>query len=84
MVAITRRAPLPYSACRVIIESIVFLLGFVLGGTIGIGTVINVALLGPTIGLIFRIMRVDVKHFKNENFMDTFRILQKKSAPAAR
>jgi len=79
VVAIARKSPLPYGACRAIVEGLVFAAGWIMGGAVGIGSVINVVLMGPMTGLIFRIMHIDVKRFKNEDFADTWRILRKQS-----
>lgn len=76
MVAVTRKVPFSYAVCRISIEGTVFAIGWALGGTVGIGSVLNVVLMGPTVGTIFKLLGIDIKRFKNENFADTWRILR--------
>jgi len=75
-VAVTRKLPFPYAVCRASIEGAAFLLGWLLGGAVGVGSILNVALMAPTVGLIFRLFKIDIKRFKNENFLDTWYILR--------
>lgn len=71
MVAVTRRLPCSVGVCRMIIEAIVLLVGWLLGGTVGIGTVILVLLNGPAMQLCFQLCHFDVEAKPNESVAET-------------
>ncbi len=50
MTGIHLRTGWPISAVRLGIESVVLVLGWLLGGTVGIGTVLFALLIGPSVG----------------------------------
>jgi len=61
MLALTRRIGWRVSVIRAAIELSVVALGFLLGGTAGIGTLIFAFGIGPMIGVTFRLFRMDIK-----------------------
>lgn len=71
MVMLTKRTPLRVGMVRVIIEGIAFVVGWLLGGKIGIGSVILVLLSGPIMELVFRLFKFDVKKVHNQSINDT-------------
>ena len=78
MVVLARKTRLPVGLCRFIIEFIVTLVGWVLGGMVWFGTVISVIAIGFFIQITFRAFRFDVTTVKHETMFDTFAALKKK------
>jgi len=74
MVMLTRRTPLSVGGVRLSVEGIAFIAGFLMGGKIGLGSVILVALGGPIMGMMFRLLRFDVTKLKNESIPETIKI----------
>ncbi len=66
MVGAIRRSGWPLWKVRTAIEATVTLLGFLLGGPIGVGTIIVVFTLGPSIQLAFRIMGKRAQDIRND------------------
>ncbi|MPN02945.1 hypothetical protein SDC9_150166 [bioreactor metagenome] len=73
MTVFTKKTKWPVGACRAIIEGTALLLGFLLGGQVGPGTLITVILIGPAIQLSFKIFRFDAKTVRHESLNETFR-----------
>ena len=59
MMAIARRTPLDVRTARVIIESIAVLTGWLLGGPLGVGTILFALLIGPGVQLAFRLFDME-------------------------
>ena len=78
MVVLARKTKIPVGICRSIIELTVTLLGWLLGGMVGAGTVISVIGIGFCIQLTFKALRFDVKAVKHETFGETFAFLIRK------
>lgn len=57
MVAVHRRFRAPIAVARTVTEGSAFAVGALLGGDVGIGTVVSVLLIGPLVGLAFRVLR---------------------------
>ena len=60
MLAVTRRTGLPVALVRAGIEAAACLVGFLLGGTVGVGTLVTAALLGPFVHAGLRLFRFDM------------------------
>lgn len=75
MVAIKRKTKLPVGICRVLVEGTVFLIGLLLGGPVGIGTLISAFGIGFCVQIVFSWMRFEVTSVKHENFGETLRSL---------
>ncbi len=58
MLALTRKLGIPVGAARIGIEATVLLLGWLLGGPIGLGTVVFAFGIGPAVQLAFRLFRI--------------------------
>ena len=65
MVALLKRTGRSVSLVRGVLEGGALVLGWFLGGTVGIGTVITAFFTGPIIQLAFRMTRFDVKAVKH-------------------
>jgi uncharacterized membrane protein YczE len=75
MVVLARKTKIPVGICRCIIELLVTLIGWKLGGMVWIGTVISVIAIGFCIQMVFRVFRFDVTSVKHESFIDTYTAL---------
>lgn len=72
MCALTRRGgKLSVGAIRVVLEGLALVLGWLLGGRVGIGTVVLVFCSGPGMQLIFKLCKFDIKDLHNETIPET-------------
>ena len=72
MCVVTRRLPkVPVGAIRVVLEGLALIIGWLLGGTVGVGTIILVCSSGPVMQLIFKLAKFDVKELRNETIPET-------------
>lgn len=71
MVALSRKLNMSIGVCRTVIEFIVALGGYFLGGMLGIGTVIAVLLVGAFVQYTFKIIGFDPRQVKHESVKDT-------------
>ena len=62
---------IPVSIAKNSIEAVVFVIGWLLGGTIGIGTVVAVFAMGYIIEFWFKLFSFDVTAVKNESIFET-------------
>jgi len=77
MVVLTRKTKLSVGICRSGLEIIVVIIGALLGGSFGIGTVLAAVIIGFCVQITFKMFRFDPTTVVHENFMDTFRNLTK-------
>ena len=75
MVAVTRLTKLPVGICRATIEILAVLAGWLLGGLLGIGTVISALSIGFFIQMTFKVIKFDPTKVKHEGLGDTFKLL---------
>jgi len=75
MVAVTRITKLPIGICRGIIEFFVVALGWMLGGMVGIGTVLAAFGIGFCVQITFGLLKFDATKVKHESIADTYRKL---------
>ncbi len=75
MVALTRITKLPIGICRGIIEFIVVVLGWMLGGMVGIGTVLAAFGIGFCVQITFSLLKFDATKVKHETIANTYRKL---------
>ena len=59
MMAIARTTPLDVRTARGIIESTAVLIGWMLGGPLGVGTILFAILIGPGVQLAFRLFNME-------------------------
>lgn len=59
MIAVATRAHIRVGAARALLEGAALLLGFLLGGSVGIGTVVFAVGIGPAVDLAFQLFRMD-------------------------
>ena len=72
MVALVKKTGKPVGFIRSCIELGVLIIGFILGGSVGIGTLITVFCLGACIQLVFKVLRFDVGKIKHKNIRECF------------
>ena len=77
MVALTRKTKIPVGICRCIIEFFATLGGWLLGGMVGIGTVISVIAIGFCVQITFKLLKFNVAAVQHETLRDTFKFIQK-------
>ena len=66
----------PVGGIRVMLEGCALLLGWALGGTVGIGTIILVCLSGPVMQLIFKLAKFNVRELRHETVPETISALR--------
>ncbi len=74
MVSIRRRTGLPIGVCRSSLECSVALVGWLLGGPLGMGTVVTAFGLGVFVQLIFRLFSFETTTIHHENLRETFKV----------
>lgn len=57
MIAVHQRLRVPIYLARTVTEGSAFLVGWLLGGAVGVGTIVSVVLIGPMVQLGFRVLR---------------------------
>lgn len=70
MVALTKRLKLPVGVCRNIIELSVLVIGWRLGGTVGIGTILSALLMGVFVQGVFKLLKFDARKVKQLTIQD--------------
>jgi len=75
MVALTRKTILPIGVCRGLIELLAVIVGWKLGGMVGIGTVISAFVIGFCVQITFKLLKFDVTEVKNETLDLTYKNL---------
>ena len=75
MVAVTRKTGLPIGVCRGAIELLAVLVGWWLGGMVGIGTIISAFATGFCIQLTFSLLKFDATAVEHETLNQTYRLL---------
>ncbi len=68
---------IPVAIAKNSIEAVVFVIGWIMGGTIGIGTVVAVFAMGYIIEFWFKVFKFDVTTVKNESVFDTAKNMKK-------
>ncbi|MBC3889843.1 hypothetical protein GH810_16180 [Acetobacterium paludosum] len=68
MVAVTRKTGFPVGLCRGILEVSVVIIGWLLGGMVGLGTLLSAFTIGFCIQITFKMLRFDPTLVKHETF----------------
>ena len=77
MVAINRRTKMPVGVCRGLVELAATIVGWLLGGLVGVGTVIFVIAIGFCIQAVFAIFKFDAKSVQHETLSQTYQSVKK-------
>ena len=80
MVVLARKTRLPAGVCRSAVELTATVVGWFLGGMVGIGTIISVIGIGFCIQITFKLLRFDVTAVKHETIVDTYKALFSKNS----
>ena len=83
MLAINKRSSKSVGTVRTIIELSVLFIGWILGGSVGIGTIISGVGLGYAIEIGFKISHMDSKTLVHKNIYDSIKLLRNKDAQIA-
>jgi len=78
MVLLTRKTGLPIGICRGGIELSTVLIGWYLGGLVGIGTVISALAIGFCVQITFKLLRFDPTKITHERIQETYKMVIKK------
>ncbi|WP_336249777.1 hypothetical protein [Stomatohabitans albus] len=73
MVAVHRKTNLPIGICRGGIELVATIIGYGLGGLVGIGTIITAVLIGPIVQVVFRLVHFDPRAIVHERLSETIK-----------
>ena len=68
---------IPVAIAKNSIEAVVFVIGWIMGGTIGVGTVVAVFAMGYIIEFWFKVFNFDVTKVENESLFDTAKNFKK-------
>ena len=79
MVVLSRRTKMPIGVCRGIVELTVTIVGWLLGGMVGIGTVIAGFAIGFCIQITFTLLKFDAKAVPHETLRQTLNLLLHKT-----
>ena len=80
MVALAHKTGRSVGLCRISAEIIAIVIGFLLGGQVGIGTVISALGLGSLLNLNFSLVRFHAAEVHQENVVETLRKLWRRTA----
>ena len=75
MVVLERRTGMAVGLCRIIVEGSAVLFGRLLGGPVGLGTVIAAFGIGSCIQVVFRLLKFDAREVRHETLDVTLRNL---------
>jgi len=78
MVALVKKTNRPVLLIRGTVESLALLLGWILGGTVGLGTLIMAVLVGPMVQLAFRVVGFDVKAVRHSFIDEDLKMLRQR------
>lgn len=79
-VALARKVPFSVGACRSAIELAVTLAGWLMGGTVGVGTILSALAVGVLFQVNFKLLRFDPTGLEQENLADTWRRVRSRLA----
>lgn len=78
MVILTKKSSYPLWKIKTCIEIVVLGLGYILGGTIGVGTVVSSLCVGPLIQYFFKLNNQDIKKLEHRSLISEFKFLKGK------
>ena len=78
MVLLTRKTGLPIGLCRGGIELAAVIIGWFLGGLVGIGTVVSALMIGFCVQITFKLLRFDPTKIHHERLQETYKSFRQK------
>lgn len=79
MVLITRRTPLSVGVSRTLLESTAAVVGYLLGGKLGIGTFVAAICTGFIMQQVFKLLKFKPTEVNHETLLDSLKMLTKKA-----
>ncbi|MHC1681762.1 MAG: YitT family protein [Clostridiaceae bacterium] len=76
MIVLTRLTNRPVSIVRSSMESAVVIIGYFLGGNVGIGTLISAITIGHIVQLVFKLLNFDVSRVKHRYIDEDYRFVK--------
>lgn len=76
MAALAKRN-VPISLAKNLVEFTVFVIGWLLGGSVGVGTIVAVVAMGYIIKVVFTIFKFDITTVHNDSILETLQYLKK-------
>ena len=83
VVALARKTGRSVGVCRAVVDVTVIVLGWLLGGRVGVGTVISAVGLGTLFNLNFALLRFRASELHQENLLETWRALRRAAGRAS-
>ena len=83
MGALARKTGRSVGVCRAVVDVTVIVLGWLLGGRVGVGTVISAVGLGTLFNLNFALLRFRASELHQENLLETWRALRRAAGRAS-
>lgn len=77
LVGLGRRMPkVPIGVVNIILLAVVTLVGWLLGGNVGVGTIFSVVFIGLTMQIVFNLLKFEPRDVEHDGFIETFRKLK--------
>ncbi|WP_297598244.1 hypothetical protein [uncultured Cetobacterium sp.] len=78
MVVLTKRMKYPLWKIKTCIEIVALSLGYLLGGTVGVGTIISSLCVGPLIQFFFKLNNQDIKTLEHRSVLSEIKLMKNK------
>ena len=82
-VYLKKKLPIPIGTCKLLLEAAACLCGWLLGGEVGLGTLVSVFLGGPILQYVFRLFHFNAAEIRHESIRDTWKTLSSGEHSAA-
>ena len=77
LVGLGRRMPkVPIGAVNIILLAVVTLVGWLLGGNVGVGTIFSVVFIGLTMQIVFNLLKFEPRDVEHDGFIETYQKLK--------
>lgn len=71
MVAVAKQTRFSVGTCRLMLDAGVLVIGWIMGGVVGIGTLIMTITKGPGLQLLCKVVECDIEAIRNESIAET-------------
>lgn len=75
MIGFSKKTNKPVKVIKAVMEITVLIIGFILGGKFGVGTVITALFVGVFIEIPFRLTKSEVKEIKHKSLKESFEVI---------
>jgi len=84
LVGLGKRLPkVPIGVVEILLWAVVLLAGWLLGGPVGIGTLISTFGAGAVMQLVYNLIRFEPRDLRHRSLLETLRVLMKREKPEA-